>query len=115
MRISDWSSDVCSSDLVVHDHRVCRGAQQFDPLRCDQRVVVAQRVGALVEMDAGFGAMHDDVAAGDVAPVLGAATAVTAAQAAGPAAADGVSEATLDAVAQPAAPNSMCDEVFYER
>src|SRR3546814_17852439 len=22
MRISDWSSDVCSSDLVVHDHDV---------------------------------------------------------------------------------------------
>src|SRR3546814_20933730 len=107
MRISDWSSDVCSSDLeveraahhvvrrcvgrplpradaaveaVVHDHRVCRGAQQFDPLRCDQRVVVDQRVVALVEMDAGFGAMHDDVAAGGSPPWLGAATAVTATQ-----------------------------------
>src|SRR3546814_18313302 len=85
---------------VVHDHRVCRGAKQFDPLRCDQRVVVDQRVGALVELDAGFGAMHDDVAAGDAAPVLGPATAVTAKQAAGGAAAEGHADAPLDAVAE---------------
>src|SRR3546814_2477085 len=54
-------------------------------------------------MDAGFGAMHDDVAAGDAAPVLGAATAVTAEPAAGAAAAVGEADAPLAAVAQLAA------------
>src|SRR3546814_1638491 len=87
MRISDWSSDVCSSDLVD------------------------QRVGALVEMDAGFGAMHDDVAAGDAAPVLGAATAVTAEPAAGAAAAEGEADAPLAAVAQLAAHQVLFEDV----
>src|SRR3546814_2524983 len=34
MRISDWSSDVCSSDLVLHDKpaRCCPGAASRSPL-----------------------------------------------------------------------------------
>src|SRR3546814_7979458 len=32
MRISDWSSDVCSSDLRIGDHRP-PGVQRHDPVR----------------------------------------------------------------------------------
>src|SRR3546814_9378728 len=32
MRISDWSSDVCSSDLVVHHEKDVHAAQFLDPL-----------------------------------------------------------------------------------
>src|SRR3546814_5490125 len=42
MRISDWSSDVCSSDLV--DPALPRGSQQS----CDQRVAVHQACGSTV-------------------------------------------------------------------
>src|SRR3546814_1827746 len=41
MRISDWSSDVCSSDLLVEDRR--RGRRIFEVGTADQR---ARAVGA---------------------------------------------------------------------
>src|SRR3546814_1068525 len=48
MRISDWSSDVCSSDLRVAPYRQARGADH----QCAPRLVVAEagedRTGALV-------------------------------------------------------------------
>src|SRR3546814_8542107 len=44
MRISDWSSDVCSSDLVaIHD------ARPMDWQRFDQHVSGAQRVNAVLD------------------------------------------------------------------
>src|SRR3546814_1856094 len=55
--------------------------------------------------------MHDDVAAGDAAPVLGAATAVTAEPAAGAAAAEGEADAPLAAVAQLAAHQVLFEDV----
>src|SRR3546814_12703008 len=33
MRISDWSSDVCSSDLNQHDGEISRAARNADPCR----------------------------------------------------------------------------------
>src|SRR3546814_16541874 len=32
MRISDWSSDVCSSDLLVLYNTLTRGKEKFEPL-----------------------------------------------------------------------------------
>src|SRR3546814_9019036 len=53
MRISDWSSDVCSSDLSRHQHRYVAGN--------------AQRPAALIEQSALRSALHDPVAVRTVA------------------------------------------------
>src|SRR3546814_1319939 len=42
MRISDWSSDVCSSDLPRLDLHRLRQAQADRPQLCEERVVVAE-------------------------------------------------------------------------
>src|SRR3546814_2770820 len=53
MRISDWSSDVCSSDL--HDHVVER--EVLDLLR-QRRHEVLERTGIVVEIDEDEAAPH---------------------------------------------------------
>src|SRR3546814_3295573 len=52
MRISDWSSDVCSSDLHLHDLQAGGAADdrivdQYDAFAVDQRLV-----GIVLELDA---------------------------------------------------------------
>src|SRR3546814_19285372 len=43
MRISDWSSDVCSSDLGPRDLHVLAGEQRLRS--CHRRVLLGRRVG----------------------------------------------------------------------
>src|SRR3546814_13249633 len=78
MRISDWSSDVCSSDLAFAQRRVGGGFEQrirqpgfavrLDRGR-EQRLLVAEMAVDGELGDAGFAG--DLVPAGSVAPVLG--------------------------------------------
>src|SRR3546814_2944480 len=64
MRISDWSSDVCSSDLLplaavrwrIDDLR--RGAQQRHAIRLDHRIQRERRTG-LTLAPAAMAAMHE--------------------------------------------------------
>src|SRR3546814_9277177 len=58
MRISDWSSDVCSSDLlaVVREHRA--GANANDRARTERKMIARQdtergAIVALIDIDAG--------------------------------------------------------------
>src|SRR3546814_13163691 len=61
MRISDWSSDVCSSDLLLVDRRVDRAGYRGQPVRhaggvgdaCDRRIRgVRQLAGGAERQDA---------------------------------------------------------------
>src|SRR3546814_10641737 len=72
MRISDWSSDVCSSDLEVLVHRIARIDAVLDAVqaghehRREGEIRIAGRVGA-AELDAfrpGAGRIHRDPARG---------------------------------------------------
>src|SRR3546814_10932040 len=59
MRISDWSSDVCSSDLACHLLHVAEAEH------VDDQIVVAEAGAAIAEDDlfvAGFAELLDDVA-----------------------------------------------------
>src|SRR3546814_8574702 len=54
MRISDWSSDVCSSDLVRHEHQTLEARSRFAECDAVCRRVKGQhrfRAGAVVEAD----------------------------------------------------------------
>src|SRR3546814_2051214 len=46
MRISDWSSDVCSSDLITVDEMTCRFALD-DCETADQALAIVRRYGSL--------------------------------------------------------------------
>src|SRR3546814_13923662 len=45
MRISDWSSDVCSSDLVGHEHRYADAREAFGDGRQGDRLAGARGTG----------------------------------------------------------------------
>src|SRR3546814_17774923 len=49
MRISDWSSDVCSSDLDERTKGKLGGAQQHDPM-----IIFADQRGRITEFANGF-------------------------------------------------------------
>src|SRR3546814_8425227 len=57
MRISDWSSDVCSSDLEDHDQAVSRDQDVPQVISLIQRRVrpIGNMRPGLAELDAGFG------------------------------------------------------------
>src|SRR3546814_1243026 len=71
MRISDWSSDVCSSDLAAEQDELAR---EIDPAEnpADQRhnQILGQRTGDRREgaADDGTDRQVDDIAAGDKFP-----------------------------------------------
>src|SRR3546814_6769961 len=52
MRISDWSSDVCSSDLVeAHNFDIRKNLLEFDDVANDQRKVIYQQRNELLDAD----------------------------------------------------------------
>src|SRR3546814_18249379 len=75
MRISDWSSDVCSSDLVAERRRLWRPhlAQPRPPARRGARTLARPRPARSVRLHRPSGAIYyrfavaagDDLAAGD--------------------------------------------------
>src|SRR3546814_579974 len=75
MRISDWSSDVCSSDLEVLLGEIPSGApaQIFDLDRLERlgRAVVGQTVGMVRKNRAPPGTARDVARVGDLLPVAG--------------------------------------------
>src|SRR3546814_5122406 len=65
MRISDWSSDVCSSDLRVCGHRTKERGQRFDGRLGDRvagvRTIETERQNALADLsDIGLLALQHD-------------------------------------------------------
>src|SRR3546814_11720878 len=64
MRISDWSSDVCSSDLV--DHQLHVGAQLCRALEPRDIGEQARRIGEIVPVEADQRAARADIDLGDV-------------------------------------------------
>src|SRR3546814_5776633 len=55
MRISDWSSDVCSSDLAIDEMQKTAGAidlydvKQFEPEMCDMAAIIVDAARLTVE------------------------------------------------------------------
>src|SRR3546814_2462904 len=68
MRISDWSSDVCSSDLerrALRRHRYCAPCSQFDGLATSAAGVLLSRQLAARVVHSFFKARHPDSKWGD--------------------------------------------------
>src|SRR3546814_15493293 len=65
MRISDWSSDVCSSDLFNHRHLLARDVV---PSASSIRPLIALSVQALVETGSDAAAHRTETAAQSMAP-----------------------------------------------
>src|SRR3546814_13006510 len=60
MRISDWSSDVCSSDLVLHVGRV-NEQREYAPVGIHHGMTLAPHhllAGIIAARAAGFGRLH---------------------------------------------------------
>src|SRR3546814_18419103 len=75
MRISDWSSDVCSSDLLAHIHReqaFHNEAGQFDRLRFEQLLsangLTEDAFVAILRSDVARQQMLDSVTKGSTTP-----------------------------------------------
>src|SRR3546814_18287919 len=60
MRISDWSSDVCSSDLIEQQARRCL-ASAPDPAAELVKLGEAETLGVLDRHDGGFGHVDPDL------------------------------------------------------
>src|SRR3546814_11120115 len=58
MRISDWSSDVCSSDLVVADRAIQTRAAEFDFRRLRQFEVERHQIAVDALVDLGLAGAH---------------------------------------------------------
>src|SRR3546814_19276694 len=68
MRISDWSSDVCSSDLLGKGYGLCGGADELDLIPDDENrgVWFDRRAGCVEQVAAG-----DQIAGhGDYTPMV---------------------------------------------
>src|SRR3546814_19967286 len=71
MRISDWSSDVCSSDLQLTFVRVYSGVLHagetvYNPIKSKK-----ERIGRILQIHANNRAEIKEVLAGDIAAVVG--------------------------------------------
>src|SRR3546814_7437043 len=69
MRISDWSSDVCSSDLIVTAYNDMLSAHQPYGRYPEQIKIFAREAGATAQVAGGVPAMCDGVTQGQAGKV----------------------------------------------